>query len=177
MAEADGVARGTGRTRDERFTLLDGRGAAARGYHDSAAWLAGEHGLSKWWAQKLVVEYEQARGVRAPGVRRDGSFEVTASKTVAAPVEHLYEAFVDGRRRKAWLRDGTMSLRTGRLGKSARFDWDGGSSRVSVGFTAKGPSKTAVSVAHERLPDEATAQAAKAQWKERLSSLAGYVEG
>ena len=176
MANVDGVVRGTGRPREEWFALLDGRGAAARGYHDSASWLVDEHGLSRWWAQKLVVEYEQARGVRAPGVRRDGSFEVTASKTVAAPVERLYEAFVDGRRRKSWLTDGAMSLRTGQLGKSARFDWDGGSSRVSVGFTAKGPAKTAIAVSHERLPDEATAQTAKARWKERLSALADYVE-
>ena len=176
MARVDGVVRGTGRSRAEWFSLLDARGAARRGYHDSAGWLVEEHGLSRWWAQKLVVEYEQARGVRARGVRRDGTFEVTASKTVAAPVEEAYAAFVDGRRRKAWLSDGTMSLRTRQPGKSARFDWDDGASRVSVGFTARGPSKTSVAVAHERLPDEKTAAAAKARWKERLGALASYFE-
>jgi hypothetical protein len=81
----DGVVKGTGRSREEWFSLLDERGAAGRGYRDSAR-------------------------------------------------------------------------------------------RVSVGFTAKGPSKTVVAVAHERLPDEATAQAVKARWKERLGALAWYAE-
>ncbi|HEX2295364.1 MAG TPA: DUF4287 domain-containing protein [Actinomycetota bacterium] len=177
MADRDGVLRGTGRTREEWFAVLDERGAAERGYRDSARWLVDEHGLSGWWAQKLVVEYEQARGVRAPGVRRDGTFEVTASKTVAAPVDRVYEAFVDGRRRRWWLTDGKMTLRTAQPGKSARFEWEDGSTRVNVGFTATGPSKTSVAVAHRRLPDATTAAAAKRRWKERLAALAAYVEG
>ena len=66
--------------------------------------------------------------------------------------------------------------RTGRPGRSARFDWDDGASRVSVGFTAKGPAKTSVAVAHERLPDAKTARATKERWKERLGDLAAYAE-
>lgn len=176
MAAGDGVVRGTGRSREEWFALLDERDAARRGYQDSAAWLTGEHGLSRWWAQKLVVEYEQARGVRAPGVRRDGTFTVTASKTVAAPAARAYAAFADGRRRKSWLADGAMSLRTGEPVRSARFDWDGGTSRVTVTFAPKGSSKTSVAVAHERISDEKTAQDLKAAWKERLGVLAAYLE-
>lgn len=176
MATVDGVRKGTGRTREEWFTLLDERGAAERGYRDSAGWLVAEHGLTRWWAQKLVVEYEQARGVRAPGIRRDGTFEVTASKTVAAPVERVYEAFVDGRRRRAWLTDGRMSPTSARPGRSARFEWDGGDSRVAVDFAPKGDARCTVGVAHGRLLDAAAAEAAKAQWKDRLRALASYLE-
>jgi hypothetical protein len=175
VATADGVLKGTGRTRDEWFALLDGRGAAGRGYADSAGWLVGEHGLSRWWAQKLVVEYEQARGVRAPGVRRDGTFEVTAGKTVAASVGRVYEAFVDGRRRRAWLTDGTMSPTTARPGRSARFEWEDDGSRVAVDFSSRGAGRCTVAVAHGRLPDADAAAAARARWKERLSALASYL--
>ena len=61
--------------------MLDAWGAAGRPYREIADWLTGQHDLSNWWAQKLIVEYEQARGLRPPGVRPDGTFEVSASKT------------------------------------------------------------------------------------------------
>src|SRR5687768_6490562 len=89
---ATGVLSGTGRERAEWFELLDRWGASGRPYAEIAGWLTGEHGLSKWWAQKLIVEYEQDRGIREPGVRRDGSFEVGASKTVEAPLEAVFAA-------------------------------------------------------------------------------------
>jgi hypothetical protein len=59
---------GTGyEVREEWFAVLDQWGAAGRPYREIASWLTGEHGLSAWWAQKLIVEYEQARGIRGQG--------------------------------------------------------------------------------------------------------------
>jgi uncharacterized protein YndB with AHSA1/START domain len=135
-----------------------------------------EHDLSRWWAQKLIVEYEQARGLRPPGVRPDGTFEVSASKTVAAPVERVFDAFVNARQRRKWLPDGRMSLRTSQPGLSARFDWEDGSTRVNVGFIDKGPSRSTVAVAHERLADTDEAETKKAMWKERLAELKSFLE-
>src|SRR5918996_3431446 len=98
-----GVRRATGRDRDEWFALLDAWGAAGRPFREIADWLTGEHDLSGWWAQKLIVEYEQARGLRPAGLRPGGTFSVTASKTVGVPVERLFEAFADARLRRSWL--------------------------------------------------------------------------
>jgi uncharacterized protein YndB with AHSA1/START domain len=84
-------------------------------------------------------------------------FTVWASRTIAVPAEVAFDAFMDSRQRKSWLTDGTMSLRTSQPGRTARFDWENGSTRVSVSFEEKGPSKTAVAVAHERLPVLCTA--------------------
>lgn len=176
MGKTGGVQRATGRNRDEWFELLDDWGAAGREYREIADWLTGEHDVSKWWAQKLIVEYEQERGLRPPGVRPDGTFEVGASKTIAVPVERLYEAFVNSRRRKKWLTDGSMSLRTARQDLSARFDWEDGATRVNVDFMDKGASKSTVAVAHGRLPDAAEAETAKARWKERLADLKSFLE-
>jgi hypothetical protein len=175
MAEAEGVQRATGRARAEWFTLLDEWGAARREYKEIAEWLTGEHGLSKWWAQKLIVEYEQARGLRAPGVRRDGTFEVTASKTIAVPVHRLFDAFVKDSQRTKWL-DARMSLRTAQEKRSARFDWEDGSTRVNVDFVAKGSSKSGVAIAHGRLADQDAAAATKEEWKGRLGDLKSFLE-
>lgn len=176
MTKVTGVRRATGRERDEWFALLDKWGAPGREYREIADWLTGKHGVSRWWAQKLIVEYEQERGLRRPGARRNGTFEVSASKTVAVPVEQAFAAFVNSRQRKRWLTDATMSLSDSRAGRSARFLWEDGSTRVSVAFEDKGPSKSTVSVSHDRITGAKHAQSAKARWRERLIELRSFLE-
>lgn len=176
MARSETVRRATGRDQDEWFALLDKWGAGRREYREIADWLTGTHDVSRWWAQKLIVEYQEARGLRPPGVRPDGTFEVTASKTVAVPVKRLFDAFVDTRLRKKWLTDGRMSLRTSQPNRSARFDWDDGATRVNVDFSDKGPSKSTVAVAHQRLAHADKADGTKTRWKERLSELKSFLE-
>jgi len=176
MAKVTGVRRATGRERDEWFALLDAWGAVGRPYGEISEWLMGEHGLSRWWAQKLIVEYEQERGVRAPNVRRNGTFEVSASRTVGAPVESVFDAFVNTRRRKRWLTDATMSLSDSDPGRSARFLWEDGSTRVTVAFVDKGSSKSTLTVSHDRITAAKQAQRTKARWRQRLVELKSYVE-
>ena len=173
---ADALVRATGRNRDEWFAVLDEWGAQGRPFREISDWLMSEHDFSKWWAQKVIVEYEQERGLRPPGVRRDGTFEVSASKTVGVPVDRLYDAFVNTRLRKKWLAGPRMSLRHTQAGRSARFDWADGSSRVNVDFIKKGSNKSTVSVAHARLGDADTAATTKTMWKERLAELKTLLE-
>jgi hypothetical protein len=173
----EGMRRATGRDRGGWFAVLDAWGAAGRPYREIAAWLTGEHGLSSWWAQKLIVEYEQARGLRAAGVRPDGTFTVGASKTVAVPAERLYAAFVDAEVRELWLPGVAMRERTSQPGRSARFDWDDGATRVNVSVAAAGEARSQAAVEHERLPDARAAEEAKAYWRERLDVLKTVLEG
>ena len=176
VRSSEGMRRGTGRDRDGWFAVLDDWGAAGLPYREIADWLMDHHGLSNWWAQKLIVEYEQARGVRAPGVRPDGTFAAGVSKTVAAPAERVFDAFVDAELRERWLPGVTLSERTSQPGRSARFDWEDGT-RISVTFVARGETKSQVAVEHERLPDTAAAEQAKAYWRERLTALKTVMEG
>ena len=172
----EGVRRATGRDRDEWFTVLDIWGTLGRPYREIAEWLTEEHGISNWWAQKLIVEYQQARGLRAPGVRPDGTFTATASKTLAVPGERAFEAFVDAKLRERWLPGAVMHERTSQPGRSARFDWEDGVTRVNVNITAcEGKSQAAVE--HERLPDAETAERTKAFWRDRLTALKTMLEG
>jgi hypothetical protein len=125
--------------------------------------VSGELGVPGWWAQTVTVGYERARGMRALHERPDG-FSVTASKTVGVPVERLFEAVVA----PAWPE---LRLRTAQPGRSARFDWEDGETRVAVGFEAKGDAKGVVSVEHSRLPDAETAERTKLEWRARLVEL------
>jgi len=171
----DKVRAATGRDWNEWFSILDEWGAKERGHTETAAFVAGEYGVPGWWAQSITVWYQRARGLRLKHQQADG-FTISASKTIAVPVERLFEAFVDPGLRERWLTDGTMSLRTAQPGRTARFNWEDGATRVNVSFAAKGPAKATVVVSHERLPDPDEAESAKAAWGRRLAELKAYLE-
>jgi hypothetical protein len=171
------IRRRTGRGWEEWFDLLDDWGAPDRSHRDNARWVAEQQGIHPlaWNAQAVVGSYERARGLRAVGEHADG-FTITASKTVAVPVERLYEAFVDESLRKRWLPDGELRERTVTRPKSARFDWGDGTTRVSVTFMAKGEAKSTAALLHERLADAAEAERMKAFWRDRVATLKEVVE-
>jgi Domain of unknown function (DUF4287) len=169
------VTEATGRRWDEWFALLDAWNAASSSHTEIARWLVAEHDVASWWSQSITVAYEQARGLRAPGQRPDG-WAISATKTIAVPVERLFEAFEDEALREAWLPGAQLRLRTATAPRSARYDWEDGSTRVNVGFTSLAQDKSRVALAHERLPDADTADEMKAWWRERLAALKPLVE-
>ena len=158
------------------FAELDAWGAAGRPYREIAGWLSNERGLSAWWAQKLVVEYEQARGLRQPGVRRDGTFTVGASKAIGVPADRAFDAIVDAEARARWLPGMTAEVRAADPGRLVRLALADGT-RVVAQLEAKGARRVSVAVEHQRLPDAATAAAEKAAWPTRLEALKGLLEG
>lgn len=171
----DKVREATGRPWDDWFSMLDRWGARGRTHGETAAHLVEEHGVPGWWAQSITVWYQRTRGMRLKHQQADG-FTVHASKTIAVAPEVAYEAVVDPQSRQQWLADEPMTLRTSRPARSARFTWSDGATRVHVSFDPKGPGKTVVAVAHERLPDPDEAETAKAAWRQRLSHLKAYLE-
>jgi hypothetical protein len=134
----------------------------------------GVHPLA-WNAQAVVGSYERARRGRAVGEHPEG-FTITASKTVAVPVDRLYDAFFDESLRERWLPASELRERTASKPRSARFDWGDGATRVNVVFDAKGDAKSAVAISHERLPDAAEAERMKALWRERVVTLKEVLE-
>ena len=171
----EAIRRRTGRGWEEWFDLLDEWGGTERTHPEVARWLADEQGVDGWSAQSVTVAYERARGGRAVGQHADG-FSITASKTVAVPVERLYGAFLDQSLRAEWLPGGELGLRTASEPKSARFDWGDGSTRVIVGFERKGDQKSTVALAHERLADGDEADRMKTFWRERVAALKELLE-
>jgi hypothetical protein len=85
MSDAS-VQRGSGRTWDEWFAILDTWGASRRKHPEIARFLSERHGVPGWWAQTVTVGYERARGMRAPNERPDG-FTTSVSKTLPVPAE------------------------------------------------------------------------------------------
>ena len=173
----EAIRQRTGRGWEEWFDLLDEWGAAERPHKEVARRVAAELGIEPlaWNAQAVVDTYERVRGLRQVGEKANG-FTITASKTVAMPVERLYDAFVDESLRRRWLPDGELTERTATKPKSARFDWGDGATRVNVVFEAKGEEKSTAALQHERLADAEEAERMKAYWRDRVSTLEEVLE-
>jgi hypothetical protein len=174
----EAIRQRTGRGWEEWFDLLDEWGAAERSHREIARWVAEQQGVDPlaWNAQAVTMSYERSRGGRAVGEHPDG-FAITASKTVAVPVERLFDAFTDESIRDRWLPEAELRERTATKPRSARFDFGDGETRVSVGFVAKGEAKSTVAVEHARLGDAEQAEQTKRWWRERLSALKSQLEG
>jgi uncharacterized protein YndB with AHSA1/START domain len=173
----DAIRDRTGRGWEEWFDLLDDWGAAERPHREIARWVAEQQGVEPlaWGAQAVTFSYERTRGLRAAGEHADG-FRITATKTVAVPVDRLYEAFVDEALRARWLPEDELRVRTATKPKSARFDWGDGDTRVNVTFIAKGEAKSTAALQHARLPDAQEAERMKAFWRNGVAALKEVLE-
>jgi len=171
------IRQGTGHGWEEWFAMLDEWAAGNRPHREIARWVAAQLSIEPlaWNAQAITASYELSRGLRAVGEKEDG-FAITASRTVAAPVESLYDAFVKQPLRRRWLPGAELAPRTTTRPKSARFDWGDGSTRVNVTFLAKGEQKSTIALEHRRLPDADEAARMKAYWRERLVALKESLE-
>ena len=84
----------------------------------------------KWEPQAITMSYERVRMGRVVGQHTDG-FTVTAARTVAVPVERLYDAFVDEATRRSWMGDGELRQPTAtkprcRRGQTPEDFWESG---------------------------------------------------
>lgn len=176
---ARAVVERTGRAREEWFALLDEADATGWTHPQIARWLSGTHGVDGWWAQSLTVGYEQARGMRAPGQRPDGTWEAGASVTVPAGLSTAWRLCADPAERGGWL-DVEPEVRGATEGKSVRWTLPDGS-RVLVGVTAlpdgaSGP-RTRVGVAHRGLAGADAVSESRERWRRRLAVLKELAAG
>ena len=165
----------TGFTWERWVKALDEHGAAELPHRQIAALVSEKYKVGDWWTQTVTVGYERIKGLRARGQRRDGSYEATKSRTFSVPVKVLYDAWADNKSRARWLAGKTVKVRTATSPKTMRLGFDDGTI-VAVGFTSKGPAKSAVAVQHEKLPDRETANRLKVFWSERLDDLGEILE-
>ena len=171
---SDAVKAKTGKSWTQWFALLDKARARTMSHKDIVAILANKHGLPPWWRQMVAVGYEQAKGLRAKHEKPEG-FEITRAKTIKAPVEDVYEAWGNARRRAQWLPGVKLTIRKATENKTLRVTWGDGSN-LEVSLHAKGAAKTQIAVQHGRLANSRTATKQKAFWGEAFDRLAELLE-
>lgn len=172
----EAVKERSGKTWGEWFRILDKAGAKKMDHKAITELLYYKHKVSGWWSQMIAVDYERARGLREKFQKCDGQFAASGSRTLNVPMARLFAAWSDEKMRRKWLPDAEMDITTARPGKSVRAKWDGGKSRLSVNFYAKGPGKSQVAVDHENLASAKECAIMKSFWFEALNRLQNELE-
>ena len=175
LTSDDAMRRSTGKGHDAWFALLDEWGATTHTHTEIATWLRETHGVAGWWAQNVTVNYERARGMREPH-QMAGGYSVSVTRTIATAPARALAAFTSTALRERWLPDARMRQRATRATLTARFDWSEPSSRVVVNIVPRGDDKAVVAVAHEQLPDAASADRLKVAWRGWLGELKAFLE-
>ncbi len=158
----------TGRDRAEWFALLDQAGAATWTHKAIASWLVGEHGVDGWWAQGITVGYEQARGIRRPGQRQDGTYEASVSRTVAldtAAALRALAAIVTVR-----LDVDPLALNLTAKHPTARFPLEGGE-YVLATVSPLDDGRSSIGLTWGRMPDGSRLAEVKARMREWLQAV------
>lgn len=146
----EAVVEATGHERSEWFALLDEEGADTWRHRDIAAWLSRERGVDPWWAQHLTVAYEQARGIRAPGQRQDGTFEASVTRTVAHDPADALQALAAVV--TAELGVTPLALNLTAKHPTARFPLEGGEF-VLASATGRGDGRSSIGLTRGRMTD------------------------
>jgi uncharacterized protein YndB with AHSA1/START domain len=170
------VDEATGKTWAQWMKALDRAGAASMDHKGIVAVLADGFRIGRWWCQMVAVTYEQERGLREVNQRSDG-FAVSVSRTIAAPVDRLYEAWSTAMERSQWLAEPRLQIRKATENELLRITWSDGLSSVEVNFyeKAKG-SKTQVTVEHSRLRSAEDVEKKREFWIGRLTLLRSLLE-
>lgn len=166
----EAVAAKTGKNWTEWFSILDRAGARKKSHREIVAVLTTKYKVGSWWRQMVAVSYEQAHGLRAKHEKPEG-FEITRSKTMAAAVGDVFEAWGNARKRAQWLPGSRLTIRKATENKSLRITWGDGT-MIEVGLFAKGAAKTQVAVQHGKLATARAAAAQKVFWGDALNRLA-----
>ena len=164
----------TGRSWQEWTRVLDADNASALTHREIAALVNRTHGIDDWWAQTVTVGYERIKGLREPGQRRGGAYEVTKTKTFDVPVAKLFKAWHQAAIRRRWLDGVEASVRTATAPKTIRLQWPDGAI-VAVWFSPKGEGRSVVALAHTKLSNKESAARAKTFWTARLDALAAML--
>jgi hypothetical protein len=168
----EAVAGKTGRNWKEWVSELDRAGATSLSHREIARLVKEHFQVSAWWSQAVTVGYERIRGLREKGQHRDGSFEVSKSRTYPVPIAVLWEVFC---RRDEWR--GGETLRTGKTTrhKSVRMRWSDGTP-VEAHFSPKGPAKSQLSLEHRNIGSRAEAARLRTYWSDRLAAIGDLLE-
>ena len=154
------------------FGALD-KASATKLRHGAIVDILAKHRVPGWWCQMVTVEYERARGLRAPHETARG-FSVTISKTVATSLSRLYEATAHPATRRKWFPRGAFELSSQTRNKYVRGSWNR-TARLEVSFYATSTGKTQIAVGVTKLAKPGEVEVQRSAWRKALDKLAAMV--
>lgn len=179
----------TGRSLESWFTVLDAFGAVQKGHTAAARHLSDDHGVDGWYAQGITVAYERASGLRTTNQRMNGSFEVSVSKTLDAPMEDVAEAIRRAERRAAWLQEtpvlgrGLAAALSGpqarevkvRTGKDAHLRYAPDGLTIEIRVMVKPGGRSSFVATTMKLKSAQAMEAYRSAWRRAFESLKNHL--
>jgi len=172
---SEAVEKATGKPWAEWMALLDEAGGRQMNHKQLVAHLVEFYAVPPWWRQQVAVAYEQSRRLREKHEMPSG-YQISRSRTMAAPAARVYDAWVDDTTRRRWLPAAEFTIRKATPHKTLRLSWSD-DTLVEVRIDVKTSDKCTVTVQQSKLPDSETAEAMKAYWTTALGQLQSVVEG
>lgn len=153
----DTVREKTGRDWAAWTGTLDELGAASLAHGEIARIVHERFEISGWWAQTVTVGYERIRGLREQGQRRSGAWEISRSRTFAAPVDRLFDAWADEHARGDWLTDAqpTVKLSDRESGETLKTYWSERLDALAAWLAASAPPAGSGSPTSSPVPEDA----------------------
>ncbi|MBC9943890.1 hypothetical protein ICL81_05085 [Leucobacter sp. cx-328] len=124
----------------------------------------------EWWAQMATIAFEQHVGIRRPGQSADGTYRVSASRTIVGDRDAAIEFWAKAALSTNFLGAERSEPRRSRTDK--RTFWRSnltGLGKLEVAAAVKDETKTIVTMSHEGLPAESDVESWRAFWKEQLA--------
>ncbi len=173
----------TGHDLEYWFRVLDEFGKG-RGHTRAAEYLYAEHKVRPWHGQMITVTWERARGLRQENQSCTGTFQVSVSRTIAAPVDWIVGFVNDAKSREAWLKTLAPALAKAledafAAGKSmelkkagyARMRYKWLSSVVELRATGKPDGKSSLVADNSSLPDAGAVNLRREAFSQALDRL------
>jgi len=165
------------------FRILDEFGKG-HGHTRAAEYLYAEHKVRPWHGQMITVTWERARGLRQENQSCTGTFQVSVSRAIDAPVERIVDFINDAKSRKAWLKTASPALARAledafAAGKSmelkkagyARMRYKWLSSVVELRATGKSGGKSSLVADSSALPDADAVSVRREAFSQALDRL------
>ncbi len=167
------VAKATGRTWDQWFSLLDKAGMSDKDHKTIVAAVKAAGKTSPWWQQEVTVQYERERGLRDVHQRSDGHYEISRLRTFPVSDRELIAFVVDGRKRGAWIDVKLPKPEQKVLSGNPlfTFPWPGGKTVLQIVVEKKGPKKASITVVHRDLAGPVECEEKMVYWTKRLVAL------
>ena len=170
----EAIEAGTGRTWPQWTEVFESIGAHALSHAEIVTRVVEQTGLEGWWAQAVVIHYEQQTGRRIEGQTSTGTFAANASRTLPGDLDSVltrWIAHVDARSSLA----GVPLDSEGRTSSTPKWRYwrcalaDG--SRVVVTVSAKSPEKVVLAVQNDGLTTDDERQERRVAWRAELAAL------
>lgn len=158
--------------------ILDGAGGADLPHKELAqaahAAMPAAVDNAGWWAQSVAVAYEQWIGRRIPGQAHDGTFQVSATRTMPGTMREVFDRWCELTGDLTELDGLTVTDGPRTSGTDKRLHWgvtlaDG--SRGNVDVSPKSADKTLVAASQVNLTNPDAVERWRAFWKGRIKEL------